>query len=235
MRDRSIFISGEKIDLCAPNSDDLEEWAGWFNDENITRYLQQGVYPNSAELQGIFLREETSRGRFIVMIRDKGGKLLGTISLSEIDHWRRSCQVSYVCPIKSTSARYAALEALARVAQHAFDALGMQVIWSGHVYPGLAKWVKKTEVLGFRTEGLLHDEFRFGNEASDSVRTYLNRDTYLDLLKYRNGVLWPGEVKVGRMLTEYGKHESLCERVLVSMEAIYSEHEKNLKKIELET
>jgi RimJ/RimL family protein N-acetyltransferase len=235
MKDRSVFILGERIDLCAPSSDDLEEWASWFNDGNITKYLQQGQYPSSAESQRIFLREETSRGRFIAMIKDKSGKLLGTISLSNIDHWKRSCQLSYVCPVKSTIARYAALEALARIAQHAFDVLGMHVIWSGHVYPGLLSWIKKTEVVGFRTEGLLHDNFRVGNESFDAVRTYLNRDIYQGLLDDRDGTLWPGEIEIARVLAEYCNRESLCERVLAAMDVIYSEHEKNLKKIGLET
>ena len=49
----STFIEGELIDLCIPSRDfaKFSKWYSWFNDNRITRYIEQGVYPNSPKKQ----------------------------------------------------------------------------------------------------------------------------------------------------------------------------------------
>jgi hypothetical protein len=48
-----IFIQGEVVDLCVPNDEIwvLEQWYRWFNNPETTKYLEQGVFPNSLKNQ----------------------------------------------------------------------------------------------------------------------------------------------------------------------------------------
>ncbi len=48
-----VFIKGELIDLCIPTAEfaATSNWYNWFNDPKTTRFLEQGIFPNTAEEQ----------------------------------------------------------------------------------------------------------------------------------------------------------------------------------------
>jgi hypothetical protein len=228
----NVFITGEKIDLCVPEEKDFREWAAWFNSQEVTKYLEQGKYPNTVEMQRAFYEKEVNRGRFISLIKTKTSELLGVISLSEINYEKASCQISYVCPVKSDEVRYAALEALAICTQHAFDRFGVCRVWSGHSYPGLKSWIKKTELIGYQTEGVISSGFKHGILVNDAIRTSIIKETYLDLLNRRGGRLWPGEIIVKRMLLEMNEYSPLSEEILFSIVTLQTKRQKAIKEIE---
>ena len=67
--DYDIFIKGETIDLCVPSDDKwvLDQWYRWFNRDEITAYLAQGIYPNTLKSQKAFydtLGNNKSRSSF---------------------------------------------------------------------------------------------------------------------------------------------------------------------------
>lgn len=229
---KNVFLTGEKIDLCVPGEKDFEEWASWFNSQEITRYLEQGKYPNTLGAQRDFYESEVENGRFISLIKTKESELLGVISLSEINYEKRSCQIAYVCPIKNQNVRYAALEALAICTQHAFNRFGVERVWAGHSYPGLKKWIKKTELIGYQAEGVLVHGFRHGISVSDALRTSILKDTYLDLIKRRNGSLWPGEYVVKKMLVELEEYSSLAEDLHTAVINLQSKRRQLIFEIE---
>lgn len=218
-----IFIAGETIDLCVPTDEDLDVWAAWFNDPYITRFLEQGKYPNSPALQRQFLDKAVESGRFMTMIKTKDGRLLGVVSLSEIDSEKRTAQLSYVCPVKDNSSRYAPLEAAAHCSQHAFERFAVEKVWAGHAFPGLQSWAKKKEVIGFLAEGVLEDGFRNGQFVSDSVRTALTLDRFEQLKSQRSGRLWPGQAVVSQLLEVMSGLPSLAESVSQSVKDLQAE------------
>lgn len=218
-----VFISGETIDLCVPHEDDIEVWANWFNDPKVTRFLEQGKYPNSPAMQRQFLTKAVDDGRFLATIKTKSGKLLGVVSLSEISYEKRTAQLSYVCPVKEDSARFASLEAAAHAAQHAFERFGVDRVWSGHAYPGLGSWIRKMEILGFWTEGFFEGRFKHGREIGDSISTALTLSRYQELACRRGGNLWPGETNVKRLLEELGGLSSLADQVVETVKSLHAE------------
>lgn len=227
-----VFISGEKIDLCVPGEADFEPWASWFNDQETTQYLEQGKYPNTPLQQREFYENAISSGRFLCMIKTKDGDLLGVISLSEINYEKGSCQVAYVCPVKSDKAYYAPLEALAICVQHAFERLGMQRVWAGHSYPGLHDWIQKTEIIGFKTDGIIPLGFHHGIKCNDAARTSLIKERYLSYVKRRGGRLWPGEIQVRKMLNKLKEHPSLASRIHDAISKIHKEHDQLIAEVE---
>ena len=52
-----IFIGGETIDLVIPSVRAIsrDNWQSWFNDPEITRYTDHGLFPNTPQKQIDFL------------------------------------------------------------------------------------------------------------------------------------------------------------------------------------
>jgi RimJ/RimL family protein N-acetyltransferase len=229
---KNIFISGEKIDICVPAEEDFKQWASWFNNQKTTQFLEQGKYPNTIENQKKFYFDATNAGRFLGLIKTKNNELLGVISISEIDLDKKCCQISYVCPEKSPQAPLAALEGLALCTQHAFVRFGMSRVWSGHAFPSLKNWIRKTELLGFKAEGLSVEGFCHGLITSDALRTSITKSQFLLIAEKRGGNLWPGEQIIQKMIVEIKKENSLAERVSAAIKNLHAQQDILLERIE---
>ena len=228
----NIFITGEKIDLCVPQDSDFEQWASWFNSQEVTKYLEQGKYPNTPEMQRDFYQQAVESGRFLTLVKGKQGELLGVVSLSEIDYEKMSCQVAYLCPVKSPDAPLAPLEALAMCTQHAFERFGMNTVWAGHAYPGLKKWIQKTEAVGYKPYGVMPNGFKHGMTINDAAKTSITRETFKELTERRDGYLWPGEHRAKKLIDALRAKASLAERVHDSVKSLHEEHAQMLAGIE---
>lgn len=234
MVNKNILIYGEKINLCAPEEEDFSIWAGWFNDRKVTEFLEQGLFPNSEIQQKAFYKSALEDGRFVALVKSKSDKLLGVISLSSLNYKRCTCDVAYVCPIKCVEVKFAALEALALVTQHAFDFLNMRSIYASHAYPGLVNWIQKTELLGYKTNGLMPFGFKKGPLLTDSVRVSITWQRYELLKQRRQGHLWPGEARVAKMLQELRLNPPLSELVTSNIKTLHDEHDDLLSRLEVD-
>ena len=158
--------------------------------------------------------------------------MLGVFSLSDIDFDKKSCQVAYVCPKRTSKTLLAPLEALALGTEHAFLRLGMEKVWAGHAFPGLLKWIQKTEILGYKTDGVSPGDFRHGIVVSDAVRTSITKKRFLGLYEKRGNSLWPGEDRAREMLVQLKNTESLAEKVSLAIQSMHHEHDQLIEKIE---
>ena len=206
-----IFIAGESIDLCVPMEEDFPVWASWFNSKDVTGFLDQGKFPNTILMQRDFYNKSLSNGRFLAIIKSKKSKLLGVVSLSEINYERSSCQISMVCPTKCEDAPLASLEAMALTIEHAFRRMGVRRVWAGQAYPGLQKWAKRLEILGLRCEGFSHSGFRHGDYVSDAINLGMTYEDFEALTRQRNNRLWPGAVVALAILKEMKKFPALAD------------------------
>lgn len=207
------FIRGELIDLCVPSEAAIEAgWTDWFNDPKTTRFLGgQGAFPNSPTQQAEFLKSLSGGSRLALMICDpEGEKLWGTISLSSIDWMTRSAQIALVLPDAPKRPALAALEAMARLTEHAFTTMGLEKVWAGQAYPGLAKWNQRLELLGYRTDGILRRGFVKGRTVSDAVTISVLYEDYCRIQQH--GGYWPGAETTLKRLRRLPK-VSLAERI----------------------
>ena len=87
MKDLDVFIEGETIDLSIPTIDFAiqSNWYSWFNNPKITRYLEQGMYPNSPKDQEEFFIKQQNNNRLSLIITTKNKKYKGVVSLSSIN------------------------------------------------------------------------------------------------------------------------------------------------------
>lgn len=228
----NIFIEGEKINLCIPADSDFDEWSSWFNDQKVTKFLDQGKFPNSTADQKEFYLNAKKASRFISMIKSKEGKLLGVISLSEIDFEKSACQIAIVCPVKCVSAPFAALEAMAIATEHAFKRLGMRRVWAGQAYPSLSRWNQTLEVIGFKTEGFKRGGFVHGWEVSDAVLISIVFDDFASMIRRRGNKLWPGE-SVSRYLVDgLIKKQSSASRIKSFIDSCHSDNDELIRSLE---
>ena len=103
-----IFYYGKNIDLCILNNYIIKNsnWYKWFNNKKLTKYTEQGVFPNSLKKQLIFLRENIIKKKDIFKrVQDdkkiqlgivKNRELIGIISLYRFDYRNRCCEISCV-------------------------------------------------------------------------------------------------------------------------------------------
>jgi len=229
---KEIFISGEKINLCIPNDGDFLEWSSWFNSQIITAYLEQGKFPNTPEMQKIFYYSEIDKGRFIAMIKSKNKKLLGVISLSEINYEKNRCQIALVYPLSSRSIPLAPLEAMALATEHAFKRFGMDLVWAGQPFPQLKKWSQRLEIIGYKCEGIVRSRYKHGSEIGDGMLISITNNDYINLINRRNGHLWLGHEKMQKILSKLRKNKSIADLVHDNINDIYSRKDSNLEEIE---
>ena len=95
-----VFLPGELVDLVVPNERAIhvDRWYDWFNDQALTRNMEQGMFPKSQQQQETFLAElRASSSRLALMIKPKDeDRLVGICSLSKISHVTRQADFAMV-------------------------------------------------------------------------------------------------------------------------------------------
>lgn len=194
MIELDIFIPGETIDLRIPTREFAagSEWYAWFNDPLVTRYLDQGPFPNTRADQEAFFLEQRDQ-RLILIIVAKDGEVRGTVSLSRIDLVNKSCEIALVASSRAVRHKLplANLEAMARIGTHAFESLGMLRISAGQHFD-LRSWQQRLELIGYRLEGLHFHRFRKAHHVADTMSINCAYEDYLRLKEARGGHLWDG-------------------------------------------
>lgn len=192
MKQLDVFIEGELIDLCIPTLEFAQksEWYSWFNNPQLTRYLDQGHFPNDPRKQEEFYLSEKDK-RLLLIVSNKQD-YIGVISLNEIDKIKRSATMAMV--LDNTRYRrmlgYISMEAIARVTEHALSTMGIDRIKSGQ-HIDLAGWQQRKELLGYRLEGITRNTFVKGREVADVMVSSITYEDYLTLVEKR-GRYWDG-------------------------------------------
>lgn len=194
------ILKGENVDIVPPVEEDFEVWASWINNPENTKYLEIGKIGVTGEFQKKYYYESISEGRFIGIIKTKNLKPCGIISLSHINYEKKSADLAYICPLDYANPELAALEAISLCVTHAFDRLGLKRIRAGHAYPDLARWIQKTEVLGFFCEGFEFSAFVHGHYVTDIAITSLTYQRFQKLRQLRFGELWCGLTKMKQLI-----------------------------------
>jgi len=214
IQEPSIFLEGELIDLCAPDSnpETIDNWFRWFNTKDTTTYLYQGIYPNTFENQQKFLEEAISmKDRIITLILPKNKKdYVGVASLSNINFVRGECHFALVIGDSKNMPFLAGMEAKSLLTEHAFEVMGMNRISSGQACE-LKKWQRMQILLGYQIEGIARQAFRKGMHVCDAYISSCLREDYIRLKEIRGGKLWPGREKMLKLIRTLPK-DILLER-----------------------
>jgi len=190
INDPAIFLSGELVYLRTP---DIEKdiingkWHSWFNDKITTKYLGQGIYPNTIEKQIAFLESiKNDKSKILLSVMDKkNDNHIGVISFNDIDLMNRKASISIVIGEKNYSIG-APLEAMALMIEHGFDRLNLNKIWAGQVVD-LYKWVNLLGLIGFRVEGYNEASYIRDGKIQDAIWTGVTAERFYRLRSERGG------------------------------------------------
>lgn len=230
-----VFLPGELVDLVVPNvrAIHVDRWYDWFNDQEMTRNMEQGAYPNTPERQQQFLDElRASPERFALMIKPKDEeRLVGICSLSKISHVTRQADFAMVIARKSSSFKSAffGMEAKCLMTEHAFETLGIERI-NSYQSVLLKDWQRWQILFGYKLEGVMRKAFRKGHQAHDLMVSGCLLDDYVSLKKLRGGRLWPGYAKIMDLIRELPK-ESLEEKLSHVLTDVVSDHYSRIRMI----
>lgn len=192
--DLDIFLSGETIDLSIPTKEYAlnSDWYSYFNSPRITKYLDQGGFPNTKDDQLKFW-ESASKDRFLLVIQTKNSIPKGIISLSSINLYKRNAQIALVvdASVDKRMSPWQSLESICLVTQHAFEVIGLHRITAGQ-HIELRGWQNRMELAGYRLEGMHKNAFVKGDRVSDSMSISCLYEDFRDICDSRQGRLWDG-------------------------------------------
>jgi [ribosomal protein S5]-alanine N-acetyltransferase len=220
---KNAFLIGKTVYLRAP---DLEadvlggDWAQWFNDPSITKFLYHGNYPNTPEkqlarMQSLLEKEENI---ILAIVDIQQDILLGTISLQNIDFINRTAEIAMVIGAKNFPKYCAPFEAMALLTEHTFSCLNLNKIYAGQ-HVGLWKWVNRLELLGYKLEGYQKETHFYNGNLFDSVRMGLLAKDFFSILEDRKGNYLPEDLL---SFLDTARKDNLCEAIGERIAALYS-------------
>ena len=193
-----IYIEGETIDLAIPTEEFAysSEWYSWLNRKDITRFLEQGDFPNTPESQLNFYRTASAE-RLLLVVQTKSGEAKGIVSLSFIDQKKKCCDFALLIDsfVDIRNSGISTLEATSLIIEHGFESLGMHRIQAGQ-HTRLADWQHRMELIGFRLEGIHRGRFVKGLEVADSVSLAVTEKDYFRIKHYRGGSIFDSSEKM---------------------------------------
>jgi len=228
-----VFLAGELVDLVVPNARAIHEdgWHTWFNDQALTRNMEQGMYPKSAQTQEQYLAELlASPSRLALMIKPKEeDALVGICSLSKISHVTRQADFAMVVARRNASFKssFFGMEAKCLMTEHAFETMGLERI-NSYQSTALKDWQRWQILFGYKMEGIMRKAFRKGHRTYDLMVSGCLLDDYLALKKLRGGKLWPGQERIMALIRDLPK-ESLEEKLQKTLNDTIEQHYDALK------
>ena len=180
LRKRKVFLKGEKIFLSPLVKQDIPKWHNWFNDQDVTEYMQKGVFPNTVQKQKEFfenLYKDTSSLQ-LGIIHARKSELVGIIGLHKIDFVHRNADISIMIGEKVYYGKGLGAEALSLIIKHAFHKLNLIKLTGGMISTNTT--TKKLFVkCGFKREGTFRNQFIYKGTPVDVYKYGLMLEDWL--------------------------------------------------------
>lgn len=156
--DYDVFIKGKIIDLVVLSEEIVEKtnWYRWFNDEEVTEYMQQHYYPNTKEKQLKYFNDEIQSNSEMVqlgIVSKYNSVLIGMVTLKNIDLQNRSAEISIIIGEKEYHSLQNFIESCQLIIKHGFDIIGLNRIYSGSFSKDIDNLFCR--LLNFQPEGVL--------------------------------------------------------------------------------
>jgi RimJ/RimL family protein N-acetyltransferase len=133
---RHPFISGKKIYLRGLERLDLEgEYFDWLNDREVTKFLNSGGFPNTAEKMEEYYRNivlSADNAMFAIIDKESDGHI-GNIKLGPINWLMRIAPLGIMIGNKECWGKGYGTEAIRLVLGYAFNRLNLHKVITGIV------------------------------------------------------------------------------------------------------
>lgn len=174
------FIVGRQIYLRPLEAQDLnEKYLTWLNDEEVNRYLESGIFPQTKrDLDRFYNQVIGSPNQIVLAIADKETKQhIGNVKLGQIDWVHRRATFGILIGDKQFWGKGIGTEATQLMVEYAFGRLNLRRIVLG-VHAEHKSAVRAYEKVGFKIEGRFREDLFHENQYKDSLWMALLRSEY---------------------------------------------------------
>ena len=170
------LIEGKLVTLRPPREEEAEQIARWFDDLEVTRYLELR-HPQSVAMEKEFL-DRTARDPNVVWwgVEHAGG-LVGGTGIHEIDWKHGSGTTGTLIADRAAWNKGLARELMQLRARYAFTQLPLRKLKSAYLDGNLASG-RAQKAAGYREVGRWHKERFVDGEWRDMVLTELMREDW---------------------------------------------------------
>ena len=182
------FLENSAIGLRSLGESDLaEEYFQWLNDDEITRFIDPGFFPNNWKSFRTFYEslKDCPNNIFLGIFWKKNGEHIGNVKLGPINWIHRYAPYSIVIGNKDYWGKGVCTEVTSLVCHHAFESLNLNRVHLGVVDKNISA-VKAYEKIGFKVEGVSKKYFWANNEYHDNINMALLREEYIAAKKAPN-------------------------------------------------
>ena len=160
---------GQRIYLSPMNVDDAEQYAAWLNDVEVAGYLGP-VYTRALSLaaEREYLESSAQQGQNYAIVLKEGDKLIGNISLMDVDHRNRSATLGLFIGDAEYRSKGFGAEAIRLIVDYGFKWLNLHNI-DLHVFANNPRAIACYENVGFREYGRRTEDSFMGGEYVDSL------------------------------------------------------------------
>lgn len=165
------FLKGEKISLRSLKKEDLHgPYFDWLNDQDVTRFMESGKFPNSEEnMMNFYNNIVNSRDNILLaIVTNHENKHIGNIKLGSINWIHRRAEIGIMIGDKTEQGKGYAAEAIKLLLDHAFSKLNLRKIILGVISENTAA-VKLYQKIGFKTEGTAREEMYYDGKYHDMI------------------------------------------------------------------
>lgn len=175
------FIVGKQIYLRPLEHEDLnEEYLGWLNDSEVSRYLESGIFPYTRDgLERFYKQVAGSSDQIILAIEDKRtGLHIGNVKLGPISWVHRRAALGILIGDKDFWGKGIGTEATRLMVEYGFFRLNLARIELGVCAEHKAA-VRVYEKVGFKIEGRRRGSLFHEGRYEDGLWMGLLREEYV--------------------------------------------------------
>jgi RimJ/RimL family protein N-acetyltransferase len=153
--------------LRAVEESDYERIIGWLNNQQVTRYMQRGVYPETIIGCKEYNGQTRSKGglNLAICLKDKH---IGNIALTNVHPTFRTAEVSIVIGEDAAQGHGYATETIRLIVAHAFNRMNLNRLEAGMVKDN-TPCTKAFVSAGFKQEGILRQAYYCEGKYQDVI------------------------------------------------------------------
>jgi len=187
----TITNRGSKLPILETNrlilrdieiGDISNEYIEWLNNPDVTKYLEIRFFTQSKEEVRKYVTsklQDTVNTKHFGVYDQNGKRLIGTVTLPNINHHHSFADISFVIGHKDTQGKGYATEAVHAVVHYMFTECGISKLWGGY-YDGHIGSAKVLEKNGFKVEGVIKKKLiNYEGKRVDGIIVGLLSEDYL--------------------------------------------------------
>lgn len=121
-------LVGDRIYLSPRNSEDVEKFTEWLNDFETTDYLGRSGILTTLDGENKYLEQNSSPEASFVIITIEDDKMIGTVSLENINHISRCATLGIFIGDKEFRSKGYGTEAIRLILEYGFKYLNLHSI-----------------------------------------------------------------------------------------------------------